>query len=234
MGWDKKGINDSYHYREEKKAMVYEKGEIIRDVRRAIDMNSRDERLLSIEDEDTLELEELICSKIEDGVRIVELEAPAHLLESGHDMVRAGENAVFMGDDGKGFLLLPKDFMRLVAFRMSDWKRTVFEAISEGDPRYLQQSSRWPGICGNPEKPVVAIVRRSEGMVLEFYSCRDPEAVLVQATYIPRPRLDKGGRIDISEGCYRAAVCKIAALVLASYGDSGFQVMNEMSASLLR
>lgn len=161
---------------------------------------------------------------------MVETEAPAIMLESGHDF---GNNYVFLGEDGKGFIVLPHDFMRLIAFRMSDWKRTAFDAISETDPQYALQSSKWKGICGNPEKPVVAIVRRSEGKVLEFYSCRDNQAGVTQATYLPIPKIDMDGGIDIAEDCYRSCVYRAAALALGSVGDKLSATMLEMSKSLL-
>lgn len=214
--------------------MIYSAEEMIRDVRVAIDMNCVEKSLLGSGDEDTLRLDEIIGSKLSEGARLVLVEAPSRLLESGHDFVNEDLSNFFMGEDGKGFVILPDDFLRLVSFRMSDWSRTVYDAISENDPRYALQSSRWKGICGNPEKPVAAVVRRSEGLVLEFYSCRDRDATVAQASYVPVPRVDGAGMIDIAEGCYRAAVYKAAALTLASYGDQGFQTMNEMGNSLLR
>lgn len=209
-----------------------------RDVRVAIDMNRGDEPLVLDGDMDTLELDDVIFAKLADAVRLVETEAPARLLGSGHDLFGAegGERraeSFFIGDDGKGFIILPDDFMRLLSFRMSDWKRTVFEAISETDPRYALQSSRFAGICGNPEKPVVAVVRRAEGLVLEFYSCRDNLATVAQAAYMPFPRVDRDGGIDVAEGCYRAAVYRAAALALASVGDQLSATMLELSRSLL-
>ncbi|MDE6410055.1 MAG: hypothetical protein K2K81_07425 [Muribaculaceae bacterium] len=226
--------------------------EMVKDVRVAIDMNRGDAPLLMEGDTDTLTLDEIIYAKLLDAVRLVEMEAPIALLESGHDFgpvlpgINPGhgvdspllqhkqESSLFIGDDGKGFIILPEDFMRLIAFRMNDWKRTVFEAISESDPRYALQSSRWKGICGNPEKPVVAVVRRSEGLVLEFYSCRSRDATVAQAAYLPYPRIDGKGCIDIPEGCYRGAVYRAAALALASYGDQLSSSMLEISRSLLQ
>ncbi len=203
---------------------------MVRDVRVAIDMNRGDDPLIMDGDMDTLTLDELIRAKLTDAVRMVEVEAPVSCLESGHTFA---DRSVFIGDDGKGFVVLPGDFMRLLAFRMSDWRRTVFDAISESDPEYALQSSRWKGICGNPEKPVVAIVRRSEGLVLEFYSCRDATAGVAQAAYIPEPGIDRNGGIDVSRGCYRAAVYRAAALALASVGDHLSSSMLEISKSLL-
>lgn len=199
-------------------------------VRVAIDMNKGSEPLLNEENCDTLSLNEIIMSKLADAVRLVEMEAPAAMLESGHDF---GEN-IFIGEDGKGFVILPNDFMRLVSFRMSDWKRTVFEAISEQDPLYSLQSSRWKGVCGNTEKPVCAIVRRAEGKVLEFYSCSDNTATVTQATYIPIPKIDLDGGIDVADDCYRAAIYRAASLALASIGEQLSTTMLDISKSLLQ
>lgn len=210
--------------------MVVQATEMAKAVRVAIDMNKGDEPLFVEGDTDTLTLDEIIMAKLADAVRLVETVAPATMLESGHDF---GDN-IFIGEDGKGFVILPGDFMRLVAFRMSDWKRTVFEAISENDPQYALQSSKWKGICGNPEKPVCAIVRRSEGKVLEFYSCADNTATVTQATYVPIPKIDMDGGIDVAEDCYRAAVYRAASLALASVGDQLSTTMLEISKSLLQ
>lgn len=210
--------------------MVVQAADMARAVRVAIDMNRGDEPLLMEEDSDTLTLDETIHAKLADAVRMVEMEAPAIMLESGHDF---GGEGVFIGKDGKGFVVLPDDFMRLVAFRMSDWHRTVHDAIDENSPEYAMQSSRWKGICGNPEKPVCAIVRRPEGKVLEFYSSRDDTAEVTQASYVPRPRIDAVGGIDVAEDCYRAAVYRAAALVLSSLGDGLSTTMLEISKSLI-
>ncbi len=210
--------------------MVVQATEMAKAVRVAIDMNKGDEPLFAEGDTDTLTLDEIIMAKLADAVRMVETEAPSTMLESGHNF---GEHDIYIGEDGKGFIILPDDFMRLIAFRMSDWGRTVFEAISDSDPLYSRQSSKWKGICGNPERPVCAIVRRSEGKVLEFYSCSDSSATVTQATYVPIPKIDINGGIDVAEACYRAAVYRAASLALASLGDQLSATMLEISKSLL-
>ena len=211
--------------------MTVQAEEMARAVRVAIDMNKGDEPLIMEGDTDTLTFDEIIYAKLADAVRLVETEAPLFMLESGHDF---GDNDTYIGEDGKGFIILPNDFMRLISFCMSDWRRTVHEAISESDPQYALQSSRFKGICGNPEKPVVAIVRRSEGKVLEFYSCKTEEASVAQATYLPIPKIDRDGGIDVAEDCYRAAVYRTASLALASVGDQLSTTMLEISKSLLQ
>ena len=215
--------------------MTVQAEEMARAVRVAIDMNKGDEPLIMEGDTDTLTFDEIIYAKLADAVRLVETEAPLFMLESGHDFAERDTcSSIFWGEDGKGFIILPDDFMRLISFRMSDWRRTVHEAISESDPQYALQSSRFKGICGNPEKPVVAIVRRSEGKVLEFYSCKTEEASVAQATYLPIPKIDRDGGIDVAEDCYRAAVYRAASLALASVGDQLSTTMLEISKSFLQ
>ena len=174
--------------------MIYQIQDIERDVRIALDENDVSTQLVQMGDVDTLALNDIIRSKIVEAVRRVELAAPAHLLEEGHDF----SSGIYWNGDGSGWVLLPDDFMRLIAFRMSDWERTVYEAISVDDPLYAKQSSRYKGIRGNVQKPVCAIVNRAEGKALEFYACKDNTAMIVRAGYLPYPSIDANDGIDIS------------------------------------
>lgn len=210
--------------------MIVQAEKMVKDVRVAIDMNYDSKSLLDDGDIDTLSLNDIIYAKLTDAVRIVSMEAPLHLLEHGHHF---GRKNIFWNDMSKGWIILPEDFMRLVIFKMSDWQRPVTDAISEDDPLYLRQFSKWKGICGNPEKPVVAIINRAEGKVLEFYSCKDNTATIEQDIYVPYPVIDSYGGIDISERCYKAAVYRAASLALASINDQLTTTMLELSKSLL-
>lgn len=211
--------------------MIYKLTEIARDVRIAIDQNMTSEQLISTDDIETLSLEDIIRSKIVEAVRRVETAAPVHFLEEGHDF----GDAVYWGDLESGWVLLPDDFMRLIAFRMSDWERTVYAAISVDDPLYAKQSSRYKGIRGNVQKPVCAVVNRAEGKALEFYSCNSEEAYVSRATYMPYPHIDEDDGIDISERCYTAVVYTVAALVLSTYGESDkASVLAELAKSIFQ
>lgn len=210
--------------------MVYKIEVVEQDVRIAIDENKTSEQLISDEDIDTLSLNEVIRSKIEEAVRRVETSAPVYLLEEGHEF---GE-AVYWEDNGSGWVLLPDDFMRLIAFRMSDWERTCYNAISVDDPLYDLQSSRYKGIRGNVQKPVCAVVNRAEGKVLEFYSCNSEEAYVKRASYIPYPSIDEEDGIDISERCYTAVVYTTAALVLTAFGATDkAEQLNALAKSIM-
>lgn len=209
--------------------MIVQAEEMSKDVRVVVDMNRNSAPLLDEEDIDTVSFDEIIRARLCDAVRMVEMEAPLNMLEQGHLF---GESVTWL-EDGKGWTLLPSDFMRLVAFKMSDWRYPVSEAITQDDPKYSRQWSRWKGVCGNPERPVVALVNRAEGRVLEFFSCRDDTATVDQAVYVPIPQIDEDGGIDVSEKCYQAAVYRAAALALASVGDQLSTTMIELSKSML-
>lgn len=199
--------------------MRYEVSELKREIRIALDQNMTSSQLLATGDIDTLSLEEIIESKIVDAARIVENQAPSYLLDGGKAF---GESFGWKSrvGYGMGFIALPDDFMRLVTFQMSDWSRAVTVAISEDDPLYAQQQSRYPGIRGCPQKPIVAITTQPIGQVLEFYSCTGGSKVfLKRARYIPLPRIEKGG-IDLCEKLHRAIVYYTAYLVALSTGQT--------------
>ncbi len=211
--------------------MIYNLAEIAREVRIAIDQNMTSEQLIATDDIETLSLEEIIRSKIVEAVRRVETAAPVHFLEEGHDF----GDAVYWADLESGWVLLPDDFMRLIAFRMSDWERTVYAAISVDDPLYAKQSSRYKGIRGNVQKPVCAIVNRAEGKALEFYSCNSEEAYVSRASYLPYPHIDEDDGIDISEKCFTAVIYTVAALVLTTYGEAEkASALTELAKSILQ
>lgn len=195
--------------------MIYQITEVMRDVRIALDQNNTSEQLLSDGDIDTLSLDEIVRSKILEAVRRVHTEAPPYMLEGGHDF---GEE-LYWADLNSGWVLLPDDFLRLIVFRMTDWSRSVYTAISTDDPEYEKQSSRFKGIRGTAQKPVCAIAIRPEGRVLEFYSCKSNNAQVAQGTCIPLPFIDEDGGIDISSRCYTAVVYMAAALVLTTTGE---------------
>lgn len=210
--------------------MVYKVEDILGDVRIAIDENKTNEQLITDADIDTLMLNDIIRSKIVEAVRRTITGAPVHLLDGG---VPFGD-AVFWRDQYSGWVLLPDDFMRLIVFKMSDWDRPVYEPITAGDPQYQLQFSRYKGLRGNPQKPVVAICTRAEGRVLELYSCKDDTATVEQALYMPLPKIDDSDGINIPERCYTSAVYQIAALVAASTQQKEFSsVLTELSKQLL-
>lgn len=189
----------------------------------AIDENVSSAPLAALGDVDTLTLDEIIRSKVEDAARLVEEGAAHHLLDSGKPF---GASVEWESQEGYGAgrVNLPDDFMRLVTFRMSDWYKPVTEAITEQHPLYMQQLSRYAGVRGNPQRPVVAITHGASCQVLEFYSCQaGPGTRVSVARYLPLPTIYKdGGKeyIDLCEKLKRAVVYRLASMACAIIGAS--------------
>lgn len=204
--------------------MEYSVDTLVREARIAIDQNNNSTPLASLGDIDTLTLDEILRSKVEDAARLVEEGAAHYLLDAGKPFGASVEWESQPGY-GAGKVNLPGDFMRLVTFRMSDWYRPVTEAITEEDPTYPMQSSRYAGVRGNPQQPVVAIVHSATGQVLEFYSCQAGPGVQVNtARYIPVPKISEG-YIDLCPKLERAVVYRMASMAAAITGASDLAAM---------
>lgn len=208
--------------------MIKREEDILKDVRKCMDMDVKSDALLGEGDEDSLTLNDIIKSKMVEAAIQVESAAPSYLLETGHHI----DGDVYFADQGSGWVLLPDDFMRLVVFEMSDWERPVREVMLPDSPLYALQKSRYKGLRGTPQKPVCVLVVRPEGKALEFYSCKDDTAEVSKALYLPYPRKDKEGGIDVCERLYPAIVYMTAALVYASCGEAEkASLMTELSKS---
>jgi len=198
--------------------MEYLVEDIVRDVKVCLDENVDSTALALLGDADTLTLDDIIESKIADAARLVESGAAHHLLDRGEPF---GDNIWWQQAPGygMGMIQLPDDFLRLVTYRMSDWAMPVTEAITEEDPRYAMQSSRYGGVRGNPWRPVVAIVQHPTGLMLEFYTCQAGAGVVINAArYIPMPRIS-GGKIKVCEKLYRAIIYRTASLTALALKD---------------
>lgn len=210
---------------------VYQVNKIQKDVRIVLDQNMTSDALTALQDTETLSLDELIESKVVEAVRRVHNEAPLDKLNQGHNF---GDALYWRGADTCGWTLLPDDFMRLIVFMMDDWDRAVYKPLHIDNPKYYKQASRFKGIRGTPQHPKCAIAIRPEGKVLEFYSCKSQESKVSRAVYIPYPKIDQYGGIEISNQCYEAVIYVIASLVSATIGEADkVKLFNELAQSLL-
>ena len=110
--------------------MIVQAEDMAKAVRVAIDMNHNSTPLLADEDVDTESFDEIIYAKLCDAVRMVEMEAPLNLLEQGHLF----GDAVTWLDGGKGWILLPDDFMRTGTI--------LFRKPSHKTPRHIPDNGR--------------------------------------------------------------------------------------------
>lgn len=197
--------------------MNYSVEELVKAARVAMDRNNNSQPLAALGDVDTLKIDEIIESKIEDAARLVEEGAAHYLLDAGKPF---GGSIEWESEPGYGMgkINLPEDFLRLITFRMSDWYMPVTEAITEDDPEYLVQASRYAGVRGNPERPVVAVIHSTNGQILEFYSSQAGPGVRVNtARYLPLPKINNG-YIDLCPKLERAVVYRVASMASAIIG----------------
>lgn len=210
---------------------------IIKDVRIAIDENAKttpftDESGL-ITDSTTLEMDDIIGSKIADGINAVRLYAPLSKLRPNS----TADVALEWIDETKfiGQIPLPEDYLRFVSFRMSDWLYAVSSYITPDSSFYAMQFSKYKGVRGSASRPVVALSTDAQGgrKVIQFFSS---ESTSAKATFVYIPREDDtDGPFEIENEIYRAVVLKIASIVALTYlnGDMA-KALNEMSVEQLR
>lgn len=208
---------------------VYRIENIAKDVRIALDRNGSSAALADIGDVDTLTIDEIIISKIIEGIKHVHSAAPAYLLDGATSFA----GTVNWEDKECGWILLPNDFMRFVSFKMDDWSRPVYSCSTTDDIEYEKQSSRFKGLRGTSQKPLCFIAIRPGGRALEFYSSKSTNAEVEMATYLPYPQIESDS-VKICSRCYDAVIYTIAALVLMTFGDvEKSNVFNELAKSSL-
>lgn len=156
-----------------------------------------------------LTIDQWITSRLPSAVEAEHLSAPTAAFDNPLSFVAPVSWMPTL--PGAGRLSLPPDFLRLIAFSMSDWDAAVHSAISPESPAYARQQSPHIGVRGNHQRPVCAIVPSASGPVFEFYSSLSTDAVIEQALYVPRPAIAADHTIDIAPPCYHSVVARLAA-----------------------
>ena len=194
--------------------MTYSVSQILHDVSVRLDLDDCDQPLIAA-DTSARTVADIIISQVEWGARQVIEEAPLTKLGTG---IPIRGSVAWRGSHGMGmaWLVLPDDFLRLLAIRMSDWQRDA-TIITADDERYQWQSSRFAAIRGNPQRPVAAIVTTPVGMAVELYSSSAGDGVtLAKALYLPVPRIHHG-TISLPPLLYPDIIDRIATLTRQSY-----------------
>lgn len=215
--------------------------QIISDVRVILDENDVQNALLA-DAEYTLELDEIIASKIEDAMDAILLNAPLELLGAGEAFTPADVQWYAGGttvEAQEGELawcrfLRPANYMRLVKAMCSDWHKAVKATVSEDDDEYAQQRSMYAGLRGCPERPVVADVESMQGRVIEMYCSRTREVAFNYIKNASAYRVS-GSNITLPDArLYRPICYQIAGLTLITLKDSEHaQTLFAMAQGLL-
>lgn len=96
---------------------------------------------------------------VDDAIRFIGRVAPVRALGEGESFVPPTTQ------EGNP-VTLPKGFVRLIAFQMSDWALPVTDALYSDSPRYQQQAD--PILMGTTKRPVVFVCDGDKN--LEYYS----------------------------------------------------------------
>lgn len=210
--------------------------DVIREVKIILDENITEVSVLT-DDPDQLQMEGHIRARIIDAVRAIHEAADSSMLDDGLliPLEVAGQPTIQVNPDGTGYVALPDDFMRLVIFKMTKWKRPVVFAISDTDPRYFLQKSRFVGIRGGIDKPVCAITTGEASKVLEFYSLPAGEAdhSVEKHRYLPLPTIEENDTIKMCRKLVRPIYYQCAALVALSLKDQSSANLFEIAKSYL-
>lgn len=100
------------------------------------------------------------------------------------------ECAPVFSTDTSGYISLPKDFLKLGSFRMSDWEIPLFNPLPATSLTRRLQDTQYPGLKARPSKPEIFIVPSPHGFRLEFFGCLSRDAFPAVASYIPRPAIN--------------------------------------------
>lgn len=108
----------------------------------------------------------------------LQLLVPRYLLESEITAYNDEDVDHVVRHDGTGYVVLPTDFLRLSYFKMSEWTKPVFDAISEQHPDYVNQHNLYTR--GKPAKPVCVLRYDAVlgSMILEYFSVTVGNAVV--------------------------------------------------------
>jgi hypothetical protein len=100
----------------------------------------------------------------------LQLLVPRYLLVADTDSYNDEDAEHVVNADGSGYVVLPDTFLRLSYFKMEEWIKPVFDAISENHPAYVNQHN--PFTRGKPAKPICVIRYDAElsKYILEYFS----------------------------------------------------------------
>ena len=140
---------------------------------------------------------------VDDAIRFIGRVAPVRALGEGTDFKTNNKT--------DNSVKLPEEFVRLVAFKMSDWTLPVTEALYSDNPRYRQQAN--PILKGTPNRPIVFICEG--GKSLEYFSSAADATVDKAQAFV----------VDSSKDLYpeqlsNVIAWKTAELVLSAMNDA--------------
>lgn len=141
-------------------------------------------------------LEELIPALIEETATPVILDAPVSLLSDSKDSDVTAE----WENPGAGYVEPPKDFLRITSFKMSDWTRSISNAVEYGSMEYDLRFHPHKSRRVIRKSPAISIRTGCKRKYLEFTGSSDPAAFVERLNYVPIPSISEQGFVHIPSG----------------------------------
>lgn len=184
--------------------------EIIAKVR-AIMNEIGEEAKLSLLGEDTIKLDEYIKSAIPDAVNIIIANSPVRCVNK-----KLGSTTpVVPGENGKGYIMLPDDYVSLIAFKLSGWKRMTAILYPITSEEYKVQSNEFTR--SGTHKPMCFLNYNETGQkILEYYAIGTTNPVTVE-TFVYEGKYNSEEGIDLAANDPLAiAICYMCASLVYS------------------
>ncbi len=145
--------------------------ELINEVKCRVDeLSASDDRVVPFSIFNEKPVDTFIDNFLDECAREVLTDAPVHHLEGSSLYVSTVDN-----HDGSGYVMLPSNCIRVLEFKMKEWKRAVTVFAESGSAVALMQSNVYlrGGVC----KPVCVLGHRSGYRVVEYYSVKKSHEV---------------------------------------------------------
>lgn len=108
----------------------------------------------------------IVASLLDECALEILMKAPVHRLSVAKCATASG--TATSGDAFSGSVVIPADFLRLVEFKMTEWKRPVTEFRPQGSSLAQRQYNKY--LRAGINKPVAIISHRDANMVAEYYT----------------------------------------------------------------
>lgn len=165
----------------------------------------------SLLEEDTIKIDEYIKSCIPEAVALVIQNSPNRCVNPKSSTSASVTN----NGDGTGYVLVPADYISLVAFKMAGWKRIVSKAHDLGSEVHKAQGN--PATRAGKYKPVCVLSYNKTGdKVLEYYSIGKEDTPTVEM-FVYESKYNESDGLNMESGNpLFGAVCYMCASLVYS------------------
>lgn len=152
--------------------------------------------MCSVEECDADTLLDFLSLRIEQLAPEAAMTTPKELIDNWKPLEI---NGIITMDDGSAMLPLPSDFLRLFSLRLEGWARPVTDFSLPASVAAALQSNKCASLRGTSGRPVAVLAATAQGRALRLYGKHSDPPHVAEGWYLPIPRADPDGFIDIPE-----------------------------------